>query len=115
MEFTAGITLRDGSVLTVDVAGIDGSGITYRRDDDERFIAWDDIDAAMLATTDHMLAAGGYLFSVAETLHGSQPYDAAEMKRKGAQLLTGAAPRLCPLAERCPLSGPPEGSQPERS
>lgn len=111
MDFTAGITLGDGTVMTVDVTGIDAGGITYDADDGRHLVAWDDIDAVMLATTDHMLAAGGYLFTAAETMGQAQPYEAAEMKRRGSRLLAGAAPRLCPLGEQCGFALPPEASQ----
>ncbi len=68
----------------------------------------------MLATTDHMLESGGYLFSMAEMVQereGAQPYEADQMRRLGAGVLRQAAPRICPRGEDCGLRpgapGPP--------
>ncbi len=108
VAFTAGVTLNDGTVFTVDVEGIDGQGIRYRAEEGAQLIAWSDVKAAMLATSDHMLEMSGYLFSVAEMVRDkeeAQPYDAAQMRRFALGLLAEAAPRLCPLGEGCPLSG----------
>ncbi len=106
-DFTAGITLADGRVLTVDVTGIDGDGIHHKPEQGADFVPWADIKAVMLATTDHMLESAGYLFSMAETVERTeqeQPYEAESMRRLGAGLLQQAAPRLCPLGDGCPLS-----------
>ncbi len=105
-EFTAGITLNDGRVLTVDVMGIDGQGIRHKPEQGGDFVPWTDIQAVMLATTDHMLESAGYLFTMAETVERTeqeQPYEAESMRRLGAGLLQQAAPRVCPLGEGCPL------------
>lgn len=110
--FTAGITLRDGTTATGDVVSVDTGGITYRVEEQTRHARWDEIDAVMLATTDHMLAIGGYLFDVAETLQGSSPSQAAGLKRRGARILADAAPRLCPLGDGCGLARPGGGSPP---
>lgn len=118
--FTAGVTLNDNRVLTVDVTGIDADGLSYRSDEGPGVVAWGDVKAVMLATTDHMLESGGYLFSMAELVQereGDQPYQALEMRRFGLELLREAAPRICPMGDVCglraqPLSPPPPPSPP---
>lgn len=107
VDFTAGITRNDGRVFTVDVREVDGRGMRYRSDGEEGFVAWADVKAVMLATSDHMLETAGYTFSMAEMVlekEESQPYDAAEMRQLGFGLLVGAAPRFCPLGEGCALA-----------
>lgn len=107
VDFTAGITLDDGRVLTVDVTEIDERGIRYQSDEGLRSVPWTEVKAVMLATTDHMLESAGYMFSVAELVQQAeerQPYDADQMRRLGAGLLKEAAPRLCPLGDGCPLA-----------
>ncbi len=108
--FTAGVTLQDNRTLTVDVVAIDSSGITYKSDGGTSVLSWVEIKAAMLATPDHMLESGGYLFSMAELVQDrqqEQPYGALEMRRFGLSLLREAAPRICPLAEACGLNAGP--------
>ena len=105
--FTAGVTLNDGTVFTVDVEALDDHGIRYRAEEEARLIAWTDVKAVMLATSDHMLEMSGYIFSVAEMIgqrEQSQPYEPTEMRRFALGLLAEAAPRLCPLGEGCPLA-----------
>lgn len=113
--FTAGVTMSDDEVLTVDVTAIDAEGMTYAADDGPRVLPWSNVKAVMLATTDHMLESAGDLFSMAEMVQArddSQPQQAAEMRRFGLRVLQQAAPRLCPLGERCglgpgrPVDGP---------
>ncbi len=113
--FTAGVTLQDDRTFTVDVVAIDSSGITYKSDDGTSVLSWGEVKAVMLATPDHMLESGGYLFSMAELVQErqqEQPYGALEMRRFGLGLLREAAPRICPLGEACGLSdgGPAPGS-----
>ncbi len=113
VAFTAGITLHDGQVLTVDVTRIDGEGISWSEEEEgARTVAWSGVKAVMLATVDHMLETGGYLFSMAELVSdqdGSRPYDGPEMRRFGLGLLHQAAPRLCPLGTGCALRPGPQG------
>jgi hypothetical protein len=112
--FTAGVTLSDDRVLTVDVTGIDAQGMTYATADGSEILPWSNVKAVMLATTDHMLESAGDLFSMAEMVQQrdeSGPNQAAEMRRFGLRVLQQAAPRLCPRGEDCglaPGSGPPE-------
>ena len=104
--FTAGVTRHDNRTLSVDVVAIDGSGITYKSDEGVSVLPWAEIKAVMLATPDHMLESGGYLFSMAELVQereGAQPYSALDMRRFGLELLREAAPRICPLADGCGL------------
>lgn len=106
IEFTAGITLRDGSVLTADVTSLDTRGIGYRTETAEGFAAWDDITAVMLATTDHMLETAGHMMAVADLLRQQeqrQAYDAEALRGRALGLLREAAPRLCPAGRSCPL------------
>ncbi len=121
-SFTAGVTLNDDRVMTVDVTGIDGHGLSYRSEDGPGVVAWAEVKAVMLATTDHMLETGGYLFSMAELVQQreeSGPTDAVEMRRFGLELLREAAPRICPMGEVCGLRAqtlsppppPPEGEE----
>ena len=108
--FTAGITLHDDRALTVDVTAIDGTGIRYASEDGPQLVPWDEVKAVMLATTDHMLESGGYLFSMAELVEekeGASPSDALQMRRFGLGLLQSAAPRICPLGEGCGLRPSP--------
>ncbi len=110
IRFTAGITLNSGEVFTADVEGIDDEGLRYTSEGVARVAFWRDIKAVMLATTDHMLETGGYLFSMAEMVREQdqrQPYDAQQMRRFGLDLLTQAAPRICPLADECGLAPRP--------
>jgi hypothetical protein len=111
--FTAGITLQDNRVFTVDVTGIDEEGIAYVDDEGPRTLPWADVKAVMLATPDHMLESGGYLFSMAELVREreeAQPYDATQMRQFGIGLLQQAAPRICPLGDACGLRpGPGAG------
>ncbi len=107
IDFTAGITLNDGRVFTVDVTEIDGEGIRHKPEQGGDFVPWSEVKAVMLATTDHMLESAGHLFTMAETVERTeqeQPYEAESMRRLGAGLLHQAAPRLCPLGEGCPLA-----------
>ena len=116
--FTAGVTLHDNQVLTVDVTAIDGAGMTYTADDGPRVLPWSGVKAVMLATTDHMLETGGYLFSMAELVQEreqSEPYDAGQMRQLGLGILSQAAPRLCPRRDDCglrprPVAGPVDPS-----
>lgn len=106
VSFTAGITFADDRVLTVDVTAIDGSGIAFSSANGSDVVAWSDVKAVMLATTDHMLESAGSLFSMAATLKASDEErldDAVEMRRFGIGLLQQAAPRLCPLGASCGL------------
>ncbi len=108
--FTAGVTLQDDRTLTVDVSAIDGRGIAYKSDEGVSVLSWAEIKAVMLATPDHMLESGAYLFSMAELVQEreqDQPYDAMEMRRFGLGLLREAAPRICPLAQACGLRAGP--------
>lgn len=108
--FTAGVTLQDNRVFTVDVTGIDADGISYRTEEGPRHLPWSDVKAVMLATADHMLESGGYLFSMAELVEGreqAQPYDAEAMRRFGLDLLQQAAPRVCPRGDACGLQTGP--------
>jgi hypothetical protein len=78
-------------------------------------VPWPDVKAVMLATTDHMLESGGYLFSMAELVQQqeqSEPYDAAAMRRFGLGLLQQAAPRVCPRGETCGLRPQPPTDPP---
>lgn len=107
IEFTAGITLRDGSVLTADVTSLDATGIGYRTDTATGFASWSDITAVMLATTDHMLETAGHMFAVADLLRQQeerQAYDAQALRGRALGLLREAAPRLCPAGPSCPLA-----------
>lgn len=104
VSFTAGITLHDDRVLTVDVTGIDGAGLAYHSAAGDGRITWEEVKAVMLATTDHMLESGGALFAMAETLERADGAgEAAEMRRLGAGVLRQAAPRICPLGASCGL------------
>lgn len=106
-EFTAGITLRSGAVLTAEVTRLDGQGIAYRTDVDTGFAPWAEITAVMLATTDHMLETAGQMFAVSDLLRQQEqhsPYDADALRQRAVGLLREAAPRLCPHAEACPLA-----------
>ena len=115
VDFTAGITLQDGQVLTVDVTRIDGSGIAFTSESDgPRTVPWSEVKAVMLATVDHMLETGGYLFSLSELVQEhdeGRPYDGPEMRRFALGLLHQAAPRVCPLGATCGLQPPPAGSR----
>ncbi len=112
--FTAGVTLKDNRTLTVDVRAIDGTGITYDSDEGTSVLSWSEVKALMLATPDHMLESGGYLFSMAELVQEreqAQPYDALQMRQFGLGLLREAAPRICPRGEGCGLrAGPDPGA-----
>ena len=107
VSFTAGITFSDDRVQTVDVVAIDGSGMKYTTESGEDVVAWDDVKAVMLATTDHMLESAGSLFSMAERLEDAgDPGGAAaapQMRQIGFGVLRQAAPRLCPFGENCGL------------
>ena len=110
VDFTAGVTLHDDQVLTVDVTSIDGNGLTYRSDAGVGVLPWSDVKAVMLATPDHMLESGGFLFSMAEMVQEreqDQPYRALEMRRFGLELLREAAPRICPMGAACGLRAHP--------
>lgn len=112
VSFSAGITLQDDRILSVDVTAIDGVGITYRSDEGSGQVAWADVKAVMLATTDHMLESAGSLFTMAERLEAAGdegPRAAAEMRRFGLQLLGQVAPRMCPLGAGCGLGTGPAG------
>ena len=105
-NFTAGITFADDRALTVDVVAIDGSGLKYKTEDGEDVVAWSDIKAAMLATTDHMLESAGGLFQMAERLEDAgDPGSAAapEMRQIGFALLRQVAPGMCPFGANCGL------------
>jgi hypothetical protein len=116
IAFTAGITLHDNRVITIDVRSIDGDGIGYSGADGPQLVPWTDVKAVMLATTDHMLENGGYLFSMAELVEEReqvQPYDPAALRRLGAGILRQAAPLMCPRRAGCglrpgfePIAGP---------
>lgn len=120
-DFTAGLTLNDDRVMTVDVTGIDAHGLSYRTEKDAGVVPWADVKAVMLATTDHMLESGGYLFSMAELVQQREeagPTQAQEMRRFGLELLREAAPRICPMGEVCglraqPLTPPPPAPEGE--
>ncbi len=104
--FTAGVTLKDNRTLTVDVEAIDGTGITYQSEEGVSVVSWSEVKAVMLATPDHMLESGGYLFSMAELVQEreqAQPYDALQMRQFGLGLLREAAPRICPRRDDCGL------------
>jgi hypothetical protein len=106
VSFTAGITLQDDRVMTVDVTAIDGAGLSYMADDGPQHVPWAEVKAVMLATTDHMLESAGSLFAMADRLEESGDpggAEAAAMRRFGLGLLQQAAPRLCPLGEGCGL------------
>ena len=107
VDFTAGITLQDGQVLTVDVTGIDAAGISFTSEEEgERTVPWPAVKAVMLATVDHMLETGGYLFSMSELVQEhdeARPYDAPEMRRFALGLLFQAATRVCPQGAGCGL------------
>lgn len=105
ISFTAGITHHDGRVVTVDVTGIDGDGITYRSEEGTVRVPWADVKAAMLATTDHMLETGGSLLAMADVLRetGDPGARSEQMRRFGLDVLGQAAPRVCPLGEACGL------------
>ncbi len=120
LSFTAGITFADDRAKTVDVTAIDSAGITYTSEAGPETVPWSDVKAVMLATTDHMLESGGYLFSMAELVQQreeSGPTDALEMRRFGLELLREAAPRICPMGEACGLRAqtlsPPPPPPPE--
>ena len=119
VQFTAGITFQDDTVLTVDVTSIDATGITYRTEEGSREAPWPEVKAVMLATTDHMLESAGSLFSMAERLQtaGDEgPSQAQEMRRFGLGVLGQVAPRVCPLGAECglrPHRPPPEQPPPE--
>ena len=118
VSFTAGITFQDDRTLTVEVAGIDGSGLQYETEEGEDFVAWNDVKAIMLATTDHMLESAGSLFSMAERLEDAGDPGAAaapQMRQIGFGVLRQAAPRLCPLGVSCglqPGGRSPRGAEP---
>lgn len=120
VSFTAGITFQDDRTLTVEVTGIDGSGLRYETDEGEDFAAWDDLKAVMLATTDHMLESAGSLFSMAERLEDAGDPGAAaapEMRQIGFGVLRQAAPRMCPVGVNCALrpgGRSPRGDEPTR-
>jgi hypothetical protein len=104
IDFTAGITFQDDRVVTVDVTSIDGQGITYASEEGTQQVAWADVKAVMLATTDHMLESAGSLFTMAERLQaaGDEGAQAApQMRRFGLGILQQVAPRVCPLGEGC--------------
>jgi hypothetical protein len=105
ISFTAGITYNDGRVVTVDVTGIDASGIAYRSEAGAGTVPWGDVKAAMLATTDHMLETGGSMLAMAEVLRdtGDPGGRSEEMRRFGLDVLGQAAPRVCPLGDGCGL------------
>ncbi len=103
VSFTAGITFHDGRVVTVDVTAIDDVGITYKSEERPGHAAWVDVKAVMLATTDHMLESAGSLFSMAERLEAAGDEGGPEMRRFGLRLLEQAAPRMCPVGDRCGL------------
>ena len=106
LSFTAGLTLQDDTVLTVELTQIDASGMTYHSEDGPHLVPWDDVKAVMLATPEHMLESGGYLFSMAEMVREreqDQPYHSGAMRRFGLGLLQQAAPRICPLGIACGL------------
>lgn len=106
IEFTAGITLRSGAVLTVDVTRLDEGGIGYRTEEGDAFAPWAEVKAVMLATTDHMLESAGYMLEMSSLLREQgqgQPYDADAMQQRALGLLREAAPRLCPKGPDCPL------------
>ncbi len=108
--FTAGVTLQDNHTLTVDVVAIDGLGIAYESDEGVSVLPWADIKAVMLASPDHMLESGGYLFSMAELVQEreqDEPHSPSEMRRFGLELLREAAPRICPLGQACALRSEP--------
>lgn len=112
VDFTAGITLADNRVLTVDVTGLDGAGIAYTSEEGAGVVPWSEVKAVMLATADHMLESGGYLFSMAETVEQAPPYEAEAMRRFGLDLLRQAAPRMCPREAECGLRPEAEGDVP---
>ena len=106
LSFTAGVTLHDNRTITVDVTAIDGTGLTYTSETGDEHIAWADLKAVMLATTDHMLESGGALFAMAERLDEAgddRSRDAEAMRRLGAGLLREAATRVCPQGSACGL------------
>lgn len=105
IEFTAGITLTTGEVLTVDVDHLDEQGLRYRTAEGQAFAPWGQVKAVMLATTDHMLESAGYLMDMAERIEEQeQPYDAEVMRQRALGLLRQLAPRLCPNGPDCPLA-----------
>ncbi|MGI8683819.1 MAG: hypothetical protein ACR2MO_01730 [Acidimicrobiales bacterium] len=106
ISFTAGITFNDNRAMTVDVTGIDATGIAYASEAGAGAVAWTDVKAVMLATTDHMLESGGSLLAIADVLRdaGDRADQAAEMSRFGLGVLQQAAPRVCPLGARCGLA-----------
>ena len=106
ISFTAGITFHDDRVVSADITAIDGAGITYSSEEGPRQVAWSEVKAMMLATTDHMLESAGSLFSMAERLEAGDDEGvsaASEMRRFGVQLLGQVAPRMCPLGAGCAL------------
>lgn len=108
VEFTAGITLRTGAMMTVDVTALDAHGIRYRTEEGTAEAAWEDVKAVMLATTDHMLETAGYMLEVSDMLREQeqrQPYDAEQMRDRALRLLGQVAPRICPRGDDCPLAG----------
>lgn len=115
VSFVAGITFSDDRMLSVDVTGVDGAGLTYRSDAGEGFVAWEEVKAVMLATVDHMLESGGSLFAMAEVLEEAgdeRSRDAAEMRRFGLGLLHQLGPRLCRHGPACGLLPPPPAPPP---
>jgi len=112
MDFTAGITLRSGAVLTADVTRLDDRGITYRTEHGSDFAPWGEVKAVMLASTDHMLETAGHMFAVSDLLRQQEqrePYDAEAMRARAIGLLREAAPRMCPHGVACPLAHGPSG------
>lgn len=114
ISFVAGITFNDDRAITADVTGIDATGMAYESESGTETVAWADVKAVMLATTDHMLESGGSLLSMAEVLReaGDRPEEAAEMRRFGFGVLQQAAPRVCPRGESCGLA-PGSGAEPD--
>lgn len=106
LSFTAGITFNDNSAMTVDVIGIDATGIAYESQAGSGTAEWKELKAVMLATTDHMLESGGSLLAMAQAMAdaGDRADQAEEMRRFGLRVLQQAAPRVCPLGEGCGLT-----------
>jgi hypothetical protein len=105
MDFTAGITLRSGAVLTADVTRLDDRGITYRTEHGSDFAPWGEVKAVMLASTGHMFAVSDLLRQQEQR----EPYDAEAMRARAIGLLREAAPRMCPHGVACPLAHGPSG------
>ena len=106
VDFTAGITLQDDRVFTVDVVGIDAAGLAYTSPEGRQVVPWSDVKAVMRATSDHMLESSGYLFSMSELVQqgeDAQPYEAARLRQTALGLLQQVAPRICPLGQACGL------------